>query len=224
MRTISALLLMGMLMVGGAMAQTWDWDATMANASAAYGVAANHSHAGVPAVGFVFSGAGAWANPCFNCTEVGTIRWDNVSQQWVFNESTKAWSFTATDAQGTADTSAWRTAAIIDPEAEVTASTMAIAGFGNAGSGWPGLNGSFKANIVDGNVTLNIEGGSSAGGVVPIMSPFLDNVAVASTSGSASADAQRNAFAGIVDFSFAVVDPYSSESVSIIKVDSISQW
>ena len=128
----------------------------------------------------------------------------------------------ATSAEGSADTEATRVV-IIDPTAEATASTIAISGYGNAGSGW-GDNASFHYLNENGTTTMEIYGGSAAGGYLPTLSPWLDNVAVAATEASASADGMDNAFVGIVDLGVSYTDPFESASLSIVEIDSISDW
>ncbi|HOO54344.1 MAG TPA: hypothetical protein PLX30_08915 [Methanothrix sp.] len=220
MRTKIALLVVGMLMVGGAMAQ---WEPFfVGDFGATFDDAVNHSHADIPAVAYVFSGSAAYAWPGDNITDVSAAYWDNDTETWVWNDTTKAWTFTMTVSKGTADTTAIRTT-VIDPTAEATGFTQAIAGFGNAGSGW-GENASFSYKEENGNVTYEVTGGSSAGALVPLMSPFLDNVAVGQTTASASADGTDNAFVGIFDVSAAYADPYQSQSESIVEIISVSDW
>ncbi len=228
---IALLAFVGMLMVGGSMAQFDDISDfnTILGIGDGYQIAANHSHEDVPAVAYVFSGSVAYSGTALlefigaseGPIDAGIVRWDD-NEGWVFNESTKAWSFTATSAKGTADTTATR-AIIIDPTAEATASTIAISGFGNAGSGW-GDNASFYYENDNGSTLMQIEGGSAAGGYLPTLSPWLDNVAIATTEASASADGNDNAFVGIVDLGVAYSDPFESASLSIVEIDSISDW
>jgi len=235
MKTKFALLVMGILMVGGANAQ-FDWED---RAVGPYGVplgfisyqfvSDNYDDAwdlyeteDKPAVAFVFSGSYAYAWPGQNLTGQGFAE-DLADQDFVPTDATKAWSFTATSATGSADTEAWIRRTVIDPTAFANGSSLAMSGFGNVGSGW-GDDASFEYNETDGVKSLAITGGSSAGGIVPQMSPWLDNVAIASTQASASADGMDNAFVAIINFGTAYTDPFQSESLSFVKIDSISDW
>jgi len=230
---IALLAVVGMLMVGVSMAQFGDISDfnTILGIGDGYNIAMNHSHEDVPAVAYVFSGSVAYSGTAliefFNGGEeygpidAGVVRWDD-ERGWIFNESTQAWSFTATSSKGSADTEATR-AVIIDPTAEATAATIAISGYGNCNSGW-GDNASFYYENDNGTTLMQIEGGSAAGGYLPTLSPWLDNVAVATTEASASADGTDNAFVGIVDLGVAYSDPFESASLSIVEIDSISDW
>jgi len=154
--------------------------------------------------------------------DAGIVRWDD-ERGWVFNETTQAWTFTAASSKGTADTEAIRIRNVIDPTATATAATIAISGYGNCGSGW-GENASYSYMNDNGTTTMEIEGGSSAGGYLPTLSPWLDNVGIAATEASASADGTDNAFVAIVDLGVAYTDPFESASLSIVEIDSISDW
>jgi hypothetical protein len=193
----------GILMVGGAMAQ-WDDISdfnTILGIGDGYGIAADHAHEDVPAVAYVFSGSVAYSGTAlleftqgddYGPIDAGIVRWDD-ERGWVFNETTQAWTFTAASSKGTADTEAIRIRNVIDPTATATAATIAISGYGNCGSGW-GENASYSYMNDNGTTTMEIEGGSSAGGYLPTLSPWLDNVGIAATEASASADGTDNAF------------------------------
>lgn len=224
----------GILMVGGAMAQ-WDDISdfnTILGIGDGYDIAADHAHEDVPAVAYVFSGSVAYSGTAlleftqgddqYGPIDAGIVRWDD-ERGWVFNETTQAWTFTAASSKGTADTEAIRIRNVIDPTATATAATIAISGYGNCGSGW-GENASYSYMNDNGTTTMEIEGGSSAGGYLPTLSPWLDNVGIAATEASASADGTDNAFVAIVDLGVAYTDPFESASLSIVEIDSISDW
>lgn len=224
----------GILMVGGAMAQ-WDDISdfnTILGIGDGYDIAADHAHEDVPAVAYVFSGSVAYSGTAlleftqgddqYGPIDAGIVRWDD-ERGWVFNETTQAWTFTAASSKGTADTEAIRIRNVIDPTATATAATIAISGYGNCGSGW-GDNASYSYMNDNGTTTMEIEGGSSAGGYLPTLSPWLDNVGIAATEASASADGTDNAFVAIVDLGVAYTDPFESASLSIVEIDSISDW
>jgi hypothetical protein len=232
MKTEFALLIMGILAVGGANAYeeypVGPYGVPLGFVS--YGlVSDNYENAwdlyegdDKPAVAFVFSGSYAYAWPAQNLTEEGFV-YDEVADEWYPTGATKAWSFTLTSATGSADTEAWRTRNVIDPTAAAEGSSLAISGFGNLGSGWTDT-ASFKYKDDNGTTSFEVEGGSSAGALIPQMSPYLDNVALASTKASASADGMDNAFVALIDYGTAYTDPFQSESLSFVKIDSISDW
>ncbi len=223
----------GILMVGGAMAQydISDFN-TILGIGDGYGIAADHAHEDVPAVAYVFSGSVAYSGTAlleftqgddqYGPIDAGIVRWDD-ERGWVFNETTQAWTFTAASSKGTADTEAIRIRNVIDPTATATAATIAISGYGNCGSGW-GENASYSYMNDNGTTTMEIEGVSSSGGYLPTLSPWLDNVGSAATEASASADGTDNAYVAIVDLGVAYTDPFESASLSIVEIDSISDW
>lgn len=235
MTKIALFAVVGMLMVGGAAAALPGFDDisdfnSIVGIGDGYNTAMGNYDKDVPAVAYVFSGSVAYSGTALLETfggdvmgpmEAGIIRWDD-ERGWVFNESTQAWTFTTTSSTGSADTVAHR-AVVIDPTAEATASTISISGYGNCNSGW-GDNASFHYLNENGTTTMEIYGGSAAGGYLPTLSPWLDNVAIATTGASASADGTDNAFTGIVDLGVSYTDPFESGSLSIVEIDSISDW
>ncbi len=237
MKTEFALLIMGILMVGGATAQYYYDEGPVGPYGEALGfisfltVSENYNDMWAlyeeedkPAVAFVFSGSYAYAWPGQNLSGEGFVYDDEIdAPDWFPTGATKAWSFTLTSATGSADTEAWRTRTVIDPTAAAEGSSLAISGFGNLGSGWTDT-ASFKYKDDNGTTSFEVEGGSSAGALIPQMSPYLDNVALASTKASASADGMDNAFVALINYGTAYTDPFQSESLSFVKIDSISDW
>ena len=195
----AVVLIAGLLMVGGAMAQ---FATPPANPEDTYIWIVGQQMAGVPAAGIVWANADADTRPIIDP--------DNCGQTF--------WTFTDTYAEGTV--------AVVneppyvpnpDPSSSTTAETLSISGFGNQDAFWEGGSMWTVPTIVDvGN-----------GSTIVLMNPVnadLDNVGIASTSASADATGSCNAYTAIATNSDTDASAVRSDSDSWVIVGAVADY